>query len=448
MSQSDQDFDVVRQPEPYKIVISKQGAELTGILGQAVKAFGLDSYETNLLTRRAGNTMKAFAVLLVVNFVFDLAAWWLLFNAVFSGGRGIFDLDWHSMAAMVFSLLISSAIFIYEQQFMTADISNRKSRFATPVMLRVGVIVAAAFITTQPVELMLFRGPIERRIHEESIRLEAITRLKDWQDALKKQGLEGVPSYYRDRQKDAEDKKQQEEQKLRDLNNELQSAEQRLAGARGTLRYVKTQYNNTPSDQPDRKNYWKSRIPGAEAAVAEWNGKVSSLNQDISNQQSNVDTSIKNAQIATGDVKDQVERAVKDEGRVRNWIAEVRQSKRGERLEDAGWTFQDQTYDFFDQLRVLRDMTEGRPTRWPEASQEDRDALAKTFHFMATAEEAAEAQQDAKFYSYAYWAVFGIAFVIPALLLAFKLLQPQELRDYYSREKQEGEQYDYIETEY
>jgi len=448
MSQSDQDFEFERQAEPYKIVVSKQGAELTGILGQAVKAFGLDSYETSLLTRRAANTMKAFAVLLVVNFVFDLAAWWLLFNAVFSGGRGIFDLGWHSVVALIFSLLISSAIFIYEQQFMTADISNRKSRFAMPIVLRVGVIVAAAFITTQPVELMLFRGPNERRVHEESIRLEAITRLKDSQDAQKKQTRKGVPPILLEDQKEAQDKKQQEEQKLRDLKNELQSAEQRLASAQGWLRSVRTQYNNAPTDKPEIKESLRLRIASAEAAVAAGNEKVSFLNQNIRDQQSSVDSSKRDLEAANIKVNDHVKSGVNEEGRVRNWIAQVRQSKRGVPVKDDGWKFQDQTYDFFDQLRVLREMTEGRPTRWPEASQEDIDDLAKNFNFMAPAEEVAEAQRDAKFYSYAYWAVFGIAFVIPALLLAFKLLQPQELRDYYSREKQEGEQYDYVETGY
>ena len=98
-------------------------AELEGFLGWVVRQCRLDSYSTNLLTRRAVFSMQAIAVLLAVNFFFDLGAWWLLFNAVFSGGQGVFELGAHSLAALFASLLISIVIFIYEQQFMTTDTS-------------------------------------------------------------------------------------------------------------------------------------------------------------------------------------------------------------------------------------------------------------------------------------------------------------------------------------
>src|SRR5262245_6010518 len=114
-----------RQPQqqPPIYVRPEQEAKLTGIWGQAVRLCGLDCYGPRLLRRRAVIAMKAFAVLLTVNFFFDLGAWGLLFNAIFGGGSGIFNLGLHSLPALIASLLISLAVVIYEQQFMTSDIT-------------------------------------------------------------------------------------------------------------------------------------------------------------------------------------------------------------------------------------------------------------------------------------------------------------------------------------
>lgn len=424
------------RPLPPRIVVDDPDDQLDGILGWIVRWCQLDNYGSTLLNRNAAISMKAVAVLLAVNFVFDLGAWWLLFNAVFGGGQGAFDLGVHSIFAMLFSLLISVVILIYERQFMTADISAQKSRFALPVLMRIVVIMMAAAITTQPVELMFFKGPIERRIHEESIRLEAVTRLKHWQEAEKRQSLAGVPDYYRENQKNAEEIKLQAEQKLRSLQSDLRAAESSQSRAQ---RWLTSSRARLSSVEQQFKDYWNRQVALAQDALSAATSKVESLKQQIGDQGivvKNTETGVETAKV---EVKTQVDSAVKESGRVRDWIAIVRQSKRGVSVTEPNggdWFFRDQTYDFFEQLRVLSDLRNARPARWPEAGAEDREALAKTFNFKSPVDEESEAKIDAVFYAYSYWVVFGIAFVIPVLLLAFKLLQPQELRDYYSKREQ------------
>jgi len=425
-----------KRPLPPRIVLDDSDHDLDGIMGQVVRWCQLDSYGPKLLEKNAAISMKAIALLLAVNFVFDLGAWWLLFNAVFSGGQGVFELGVHSIFAMLFSLLISTVILIYERQFMTTDVSAQKNRLTLPVAMRIAVIIGAAAITTQPVELMFFKGPIERRIHEESIRAEAIARLKDWQEAQKKQTLDGVPDYYRVNQQKAEQTRLQEEKRLKDLKSEMRTAESNLTRAQNWLSSAKTRLSGA---EQEYKDYWNRQVARAQAAVSAAADKVAFLNQQISDQDVSVKNSVTNEEKARGEVKGKVEDAVKESERVRNWFAVVRQSKRGETITEPGgsWTFQDKTYDFFEQLRALSDLRNGRPARWPEAGVEDREALANTFNFKTSADEVAEAQIDAAFYAFSYWVVFGIAFVIPVLLLAFKLLQPQELRVYYSKREQD-----------
>jgi hypothetical protein len=429
-----------RQPLPPRIVVDDPHNHLDGVLGRIVRWFQLDSYGSTLLDKSVAISMKAIAVLLIANFVFDLGAWWLLCNSIFSGGQGVFELGMHSIIALIVSLIVSIVIFIYERAFMTADISTQKSRFALPVLMRIAVILVAAAITTQPVELMFFKGPIEQRVHDESIRLEAITKLKDWQVAEKKTHLEGVSNYYTENQKKAEETNLREGKKLKDLKSELRSAEYSLTRAQNWLSGVRSRLSRAEkADDEEAKAYLSRQVTLAQDAVSSAIVKVDSVKQQISDQEIIVSSSEKDKEKAGDEVKQQVEKAVKESARVRDWIAVVRKSNRGQTVTESGgdWRFHDQIYDFFQQLRVLSDLRNARPARWPEAGKEDREALANTFNFKTPADEAAEARIDATFYAYSYWAVIGIAFVIPILLLAFKLLQPQELRDYYSKRQQD-----------
>src|SRR5687767_5621604 len=99
-----------------------RGQALTGLLGGLARLYMLDVNGTSLLTRCAAVEMKLIAVMLTINFLFDLVVWWLLWNMVFSSGQGAGLLGTIGAAAAAFfcAFLFAAIIFVYERQFMTA----------------------------------------------------------------------------------------------------------------------------------------------------------------------------------------------------------------------------------------------------------------------------------------------------------------------------------------
>ena len=66
------------RPEPKLVIAPARGQELTGLLGELAKLYLLDVNGTTLLTRRAAMEMKLIAIMLTINFFFDLAVWTML----------------------------------------------------------------------------------------------------------------------------------------------------------------------------------------------------------------------------------------------------------------------------------------------------------------------------------------------------------------------------------
>jgi hypothetical protein len=417
---------------PYRVY------ELDGVLGYLARKFGLDTHGNTLLTRRAAIAMKFIAVLLVVNFLFDMGAWTLLLNAVL--GSGLLDWGFHSLFAVGAALLISIAIFIYEQQFMTTDTSAERKRWLPAMALRLFVVFGAAVVTSQPVELIFFNGPIARRIHEESVRMEAIARLKQFEDSRKLQTGAGETYEGKEVEK-AKLKLEAAEIRLGEIEASLRATESSLSAARDRVGRLQAQLNRTPLER--RASVLRS-LEGARASVSRLEGQAASLRQERDTQNATVTSLKENLPGIEKPLKDLLASARDDEKRLDDWMALVRTSNPGGKItESAGdWTYQDQSYDFFQQLRVLSDLTNGRPPRWPsEASQAYIETLATNFKFKGLSEkeqqeDAVNRMIDAEFFNKSYWAVFVIALVIPTLMIAFKLLQPRELREYYSSRKQ------------
>jgi hypothetical protein len=84
----------------------------------------------------------------------------------------------------------------------------------------------------------------------------------------------------------------------------------------------------------------------------------------------------------------------------------------------------------------------GRPARWLGINPQERTRLSQAYSLSEAdindplTRERMEA--DAKTFKYSYWAVIGVAAVIPLLLLALKGLLPIDLKRYYSTEAQQA----------
>ena len=157
---------------------------LTGALGRLAHLFELDVYGSAFLSNRARIEMGYAALLLLLIFLFDTLAWSLLFNSIFYSG--LLTVGWGTPFALAIALIFSLATFIYERQFITADASEGLLRFCFAITIRVGVLIMAALLTAQPIELFVFQGPIKNRIHEEGILKEVVHRRKQLEVAKKK----------------------------------------------------------------------------------------------------------------------------------------------------------------------------------------------------------------------------------------------------------------------
>lgn len=153
------------------------------------RLFGMDVYGDNFLTEKARKEMGYAALLILIVTIFDFLAWSLLFNALLHPtSTHPFAFDWITLfGSLPLASLFSGAVFIYERQFFTTDVHDRKKlRLAVAIFLRLAVIGAAAVVTAQPIELLVFSGPIKKRVHEESIRSECARLYGKLQEQKKK----------------------------------------------------------------------------------------------------------------------------------------------------------------------------------------------------------------------------------------------------------------------
>src|ERR1039457_6816471 len=185
----------VNSQEPYqgpsRIFLAPTRSRVLGkTLGRLVQWYGLDVYGTAQLTQRPKFDMYGVAAILTVIFLFDLGAWSLLFNMILHAG--IMENTKSTFLAVLAGLIFASATLIYERQFMTADTSSatglkRRLFIWLAIFLRLSVLGAAALVTSQPMELLVFDGAIADRIHEESVWMEALKCAGEWSDAKEKE---------------------------------------------------------------------------------------------------------------------------------------------------------------------------------------------------------------------------------------------------------------------
>lgn len=431
------------EPVPPQIYLSPStGVKLEGGLGWLVQQFNLDSYGPRLLTECAGKDLKYMAVMLAVIVLFDWLAWSLFWTMVINAGR--LEIGWSTPFALFCGGLFAAIVFCYERYFITADTSKGNWRVFVAAGLRVVVIAITAAITTQPIEVAIFYGAVQRRAHEESVRAEALGKLRILQEAQKDaksmETSDGTVDGKRVREaistaKEAEDVANEVQARINRASNELKSAQASLAAAQNRRSRAVTQ----------------RQIDGANAAVGRAQSRISKASADL--DQARVNQEKANVQKTTAEeartqaeapLKEQEEKAKTLEARVRNWISQVRTSKAGEIVTEktAGnvipWTFTTQDYDFVQRLNIISDLYAGRPARWPEANPEDIIKLG-TEYGLGEAQDTttiARRNDEARNFRWTYWAVVFVAAVIPLLIILAKLVLSPDLKRYYSREAQ------------
>lgn len=419
------------QPSPTRPVdlfLAPQERSFSGILWWMARFYHLDAYGSSLLSRRTVNAMGFGALLLTIIALFDFAAWTLLWNLIFHFGN-VGEVTSRTLLAAFFSLLFTGTVFIYEQQFFTADLSMKngweKVKIGTAIALRILIIAIAAIITTQPVEIIVFNGPIQRRIHEEAA----------WAEALKQvPTLVKLNNELKERNDERKKEKliQAEKEKIEKNNEEsIKAAKENKEAARNNLKTFESNYRpRIFSDKGPGGNRTRTIIQVDPEAVAAGREKHNAqLKEAIEQEKRAMATKEEELKKAPQVVDDQTASKKFEHDELVQSLKNIWNAKPGTQVGN----YNDPVTDFFQRLRVLRDLRHGTVHRWPAtATDADRKLLAEEYKIAPTP----ATPDEIELYSLNYWITFGLSLIIPLLLIAMKFLLPHELRDYYSSDRQ------------
>ena len=421
-----------------------QNSKISGIWGLLIKFFHLDVYGNKLLSRRALFDMKALAILLVIVFSFDMAAWTLFWNMVFNSGR--LDFSWiFTPLALVFALMISTIVIVYERQWVVADVSRVTWRIILAFLSRLAVILIAAFATAQPVEVITFGGQIQKRIHAQSVLTEAKRILPTYNTLVDEAGerVKTQTSIRDIKQAENETAAKEAAVKLDRLKGDVTAAEKSIDSAEAALSIAKARYNRRfPKSS-------QARINAAQRQLESARNQLNDAQRALAANEESITRITGTAEVTTAElIKKQDEARVKMQ-QIKNWILAVANMKPGgdEITEpNFNWSFKDKDYDFFERYFILNDLVAGRPPNWGDATPAEIADIIKEFGVgespigqVPTTEQQLLLERrttDAQTLRYWWWAVFLVALVIPLLVLAAKLLMSRDLISYYSEQAQ------------
>lgn len=365
---------------------------LTGILGKLACRFGLDVHGPTGLTRSAAVEMKFAAFLLAVIFSFDWLAWSLLWNVIFN--QGLFSFNLYAFGAITAGAIFAMATLVYERQFLTSDTSDKGLRKSLAVLIRLVVLGIAAVATSQPIELLVFNGPIQERVHEEGIRHTAASKLSSLEEVQKNARLGGLATIgVKEERRDAKTVFTAAEKERKDKEDELKRQQDVLRAAETRLAYLRGR--PTPATEYGRQSL-ANQIGAAEARRRTAAALVDELTQQLGVKQQAATLASQRVNNAETVVQGAREKAARQGQRLLDWISFLQTSgppAQGQTLSEPAppfvegstaereepWTYPMPNADFFQRLRILEDLKYGRAAQWKDVTPENRRKLINTF---------------------------------------------------------------------
>jgi len=308
------------------------------------------------------------------------------------------------------------------------------------------VILSAAWITAHPIELITFSRRIEQRVHQERIREDIAGRYTDLQEELAKRGNKGVDALVPQRQEQLQDSEEEyaKARAERDVaKRELSNLERAKNAALAVLERANKDAAQASSsrDTPDsalvqqlqanvvkarsRYNRILERFGVQQGLVQEKEDQVSERQIDVDNSQQRADE----AEVA--------HKGSENVEKLRIWARKLRESQPGrdypagsDKDPETGFKFTFVDYDFLGKFRIIDDLLAGRPVRWPGADREMIERLRNDYGMHEINDDGTMAETAGA--RGVYWAIFGVAVIIPLMSLLFKLIMPSHLAYYYS----------------
>lgn len=475
-SSSDTAADAPRDPQTLRLVFQgRQRQEGQTGLFRLARALGLDVWGDYLLNRRAAKEMGSAALLLSVVLVFELIAWSMLFNVL------VHSADWRLSPRTVFALLLggvfSAGIFLFEKSFITSDFREAALQKSLAYAIRLLIIGGSALATAQPIELLVFGGAIERRLHEESVLAEAVRQVDEVVELERKaqpqeegelqQALEDTMQYTdlqaakneRDSLKlgiaELEDRLPGLKGAVSRADQDIERAKAARSKANGALNAARTESDRTKARNDLRyaENWLQaaqgrrataaSQLAAAEDELRTSNLKLGVVESNVTDYAGKFQAKVDEAR-ARDTTRSQVsETEFKNR---KEWMKIVQGARPGGEIVNpqTGRVLHPKPADFTERLRVLDDLHTGRPPLWPSTSDEVRNRAVELFGLDDPEGPPSEARErnaqrraaDAALFRQVYRVAFIMACVIPLLTVAFKLLMAGELKLYYSTEAQ------------
>jgi hypothetical protein len=443
-------------------------------LGWLAQLFGLDTAGDSMLTRRAALGMRNAAVVMLVVYIFDFCAWLLFFNSVFHSQDDVLKRDELTILAGVFALLLSTATIIYERDFFCHDPDETFGRRGWALAIRLTVIAVTAVATASTVDILLFRGPIRERIHQESV-LSTLTA--QWHK-IEEQRKIASDAQIEFEAAETQAKKQLEADKVKETNKEVDAIQLQRKGAASQLqsavarsqqlardiaRYERQRNELDPSRDGKRIqaltqniDYLNRLSQSTQQMIPILQSSSFQLDQQHADAIRRRDSAylelLKKRDALQQVATDKKNAAIRAERDLRVFIERLKDSKPGELVREfgngktpnrapdgrEGVVATDRESNFFDQVRIIRDLMAGADPRWSGIDAAKAKTLADLFgiDYRAAETDPERAARQRHMFNIAVAGITGIGFMIPLLVLAMKLIAPLELRAYYSTGRQ------------
>lgn len=340
-------------------------------------------------------------------------------------------------------LLIALVLFIYERQFITIELQGRAW---WGFGIRLVVIGIAAFITATSFHVLIFSGPIQRRMWEQNARFDAMSHIEELRravDLMQGRTIDRFDSRAVQSQIDADTTARTNAttalntatQKKAQQQTELTQEKANLNGFRRALKDDQSRLK-TSTDADERQQLLEnitklqSSIPYSQSHIATLERQIAQTDVEIGQRQNEI-------QRITGELGGltTTRAGFGQEGQntTQAWNQRFRQIEAG-KTPNVGPPLALPPEDYFTKIAALVDLVAGRPPGWPVTSgSREQEAADKQMleRELGIVDRPISGLQHGV-YIFEFLAVVGIGFTIPFLTIAFKFMMPEPLKKYYS----------------
>jgi len=450
------------RPEPPRLFfIPRRAGGYSSFLERLAELYHLYPYGRSGLSGIVRTESERAAFVLTIVFCFDLLAWSMIWNAVLERGQLVFGPS--TVFAVLIGLLFALVVFNFEQGFIASDWNVKglrpRMKLAAATVLRIAVIAASAYATSQPLELLVFANDIHDRVHQERVWEEIVAQALEFQH-IKEELAGGGSMKLPVDQEQASEKALEADREAKAVNDaQLSAARSARDAAEKSLTRLHTQVTTKQREydaavsggNTETVKEARSDLKKAEDALAGANGRIKRLTEQVNQKETasaqlgaKVDGAEKDVGQKRQDVKEGMTDLRTQSKNLREWVRTLSLSRPDQHDIPSPYKdiqpFAERPYSFAEQRRVLDDLRYARPVERHNLTLVHSDVLQDELKLEDPKTEDEHTNGDREAFAAVanqlYWALFVVAIFIPAMGLLFKLIIHHRLADYYSEEYQ------------